>query len=633
MKIRPIHWPQLKGLFELLAPPAVAESEQAARIRFMERDVGLIVRAFALAGVGYFLFLTEWLGGLNVIGQVAIEVVRGAFLFYAAVNLIVAWIYWHMDRLAFRRVRGAALVLSLADGLFFGVVTLATGGLESLAFWVFLALMARNAFLFPVARFQLGANLALIGSYLLAGYLDRTFARFEQATVPEGAPAGPLWTRGGGRAGGPPAFTNVAEAFTQAAQICAATAAELAEARALFLERYDRAATVVNGGGGQPADMVAAALHQAHARYTRLFERYRERFGVYTNLYPRHLHEVASADSMGTKVQEVTAHYRQVEAQYLRAADLYNADNARYWALASRLPRQPRLRPQPEPELTRAVYGGGERETGPQHWVLRILLMLLMTGCCYSLQVSLDRQRLVRRQARELAMQKERLQTASRVAAQVAHELRNPLASINNAAFCLEEALGTRPEPVQQQLDIIREEIDRADLAIRRLMNYAYLAEGPVHRLDLATELDRAIAQVFPPGTDPALQVEKELEPDLPPLFMQPADLSEILVNLLRNAREALNGAGRVIIQARRLPEGWIQVRICDTGPGIPPELLDRVFEPYFSTKPRGVGLGLAIVRQKTQLYGGSVQAESELGKGATFVLKFPSKALTPDRA
>lgn len=633
MKIRPTHWPQLKALLEPLTPPPVPEAEQAARIRFLERDIGLLVRAIALVALGYFLFSTDWLAGLNAIGQVAIEVVRTAFVVYALVNFIIAWIYTRMDRLPFRRVRGAVLVLSLADGLFLGMVTLVTGGLESLAFWVFLALMARNAFVFPVARFQLGANLALIGAYLLAGYMDRTFAGFEQATVSEGAPAAWLPIRGSARPPGAPATTNVVEAFTQAAQACAATAAELAEARALFLERYDRAAKVANGTRDQPAEAAAAALHQAHARYSRLIERYRERFGAYTNLYPRYLHEVATADATGSKVQDATAQYRQVEAQYLAAADLYSTDNARYWGLASRLPRPPRLRPQPESELTRAVYGAGAREPGSPHWVLRILPMVLMAGCCYSLQVSLDRQRLVRRQAQELAMQKERLQTASRVAAQVAHELRNPLAAINSAAFCLQQAVGTPPEPVQQQLQIIREEIDRADLAIRRLMNYAYLAEGPVQRLDLATELERAIAHVFPPGTDPALQVDTEVEPNLPPLFMQPADLSEILINLLRNAREAINGAGRVTVQARRLPDGWIEVRISDTGPGIPPELLDRVFEPYFSTKPRGVGLGLAIVRQKTQLYGGTVHAESELGKGATFVLKFPSKTVSQDRA
>jgi signal transduction histidine kinase len=621
-------------VLELLAPPPVSQADQLARIRFLERDVGLIVRGLALAGLGYFLFLADWLGGLNTIGQLAIGVVRGAFILYTVINVGAGWVYLRMHRLGFDLVRTTTFMLSLIDGVFFGVVTLATGGLESLVFWVFLALMARNAFVFPVASVQVGLNLTLIGSYLLAGYLDRTFARLEQATV--GEPTGVPWVSPRSASRRPvtlPPLTNVVEAFTNAAQACADGAAELATARAIFVERCEEASQAAGPAGNRLPELVAPGLHQAHARYTRLFERYRDRFAVYTNLYPHYLHELARAENATARLHEATAQYRQAEAQYVQAADLYSTDNARYWALAARLPRPDRLRPQLESDFTRATYGGQEREGDPQQVLLRILLMLLMTGCCYSLQVSLDRQRLVRHQAEEIQRQKDRLETASHVAAQVAHELRNPLATINNAAFCLERAVGTPPEPIRQQIEIIRDEVDRADLAIRRLLTFSYLAEGPAQRLDLATELDRAIAQVFPPGTDPSLQVEKQVAPDLPPLFMHPADLSEILVNLLRNAREALNGRGRVSIHAKAQPDGSVEVRISDTGPGIPPELLERVFEPYFSTKARGIGLGLAIVRQKTQFYGGSVHAESELGKGATFILKFPGKALMQDRA
>jgi signal transduction histidine kinase len=111
-------------------------------------------------------------------------------------------------------------------------------------------------------------------------------------------------------------------------------------------------------------------------------------------------------------------------------------------------------------------------------------------------------------------------------------------------------------------------------------------------------------------------------------MLMQRQHLSEILVNLLQNAREAMKGSGTVTVQAQTQPDRSVEITITDTGVGIPADKLERVFEAYYTTKEKGSGLGLAIVKHDVELYGGTIRVESGTGKGARFVLEFPAKML-----
>jgi signal transduction histidine kinase len=212
------------------------------------------------------------------------------------------------------------------------------------------------------------------------------------------------------------------------------------------------------------------------------------------------------------------------------------------------------------------------------------------------------------------------------VAAEVAHQLKNPLGIINTAAWSLQKALNENRTPNGQQITMIREEIDRCDRIITQLMGYARLAEGRVEKLDVAEAIDRALAEVLPPGADLDLEVRREVAPDLPPLMMQRAHLSEALNNLLQNASEAVGRRGRIEITARAEADETVLITVRDNGPGIPPSQVERVFEPYFTTKERGSGLGLPLVKRNTEMYGGTIRLESDLGKGTAFTLKFPTK-------
>jgi len=260
--------------------------------------------------------------------------------------------------------------------------------------------------------------------------------------------------------------------------------------------------------------------------------------------------------------------------------------------------------------------------------LLRVLLLLLMTSCCYAIQVLLTRQRLAEDELREFAVREAQLQSAGRLAAEFAHQLKNPLAIINNAAYSLKKSLAEH-KPAIEQIKIIEEEVERSDRIITQVMGYAQLSEGRVEKLDLAEELDRAIAQVFPPAVDSKVEIHRDYDVKFPPMLMHRRHLSESLVNLLQNAREAFNGAcGNVSVAARCLSDYSTEISIADDGPGIPPEKREKIFEPYYTTKKKGTGLGLATVKHNVELYGGSVRVESELGKGTQFTIIFPARTL-----
>ncbi len=259
---------------------------------------------------------------------------------------------------------------------------------------------------------------------------------------------------------------------------------------------------------------------------------------------------------------------------------------------------------------------------------LRLVLLLLMTICSYGVQVLLERQRRAVEEAREFAMREGQLRAAGRLAAEFTHQIKNPLAIINNAAFSLRRAL-KQGKPMAEQIQIIQEEVEHSDRIITQIMGYAQLSEGHVEKLDVIEELDRAIDRVFPPAAGFPVRIHRDCPPPFPPLVMQRRHLFDAFVNVLQNAREALGTVGgNIYVTVHCRDDYSIEVSIRDDGPGIPADKQGRIFEAYFTTKEKGTGLGLATVKTNVELYGGTVRVESELGKGARFVLLFPARTL-----
>jgi signal transduction histidine kinase len=275
------------------------------------------------------------------------------------------------------------------------------------------------------------------------------------------------------------------------------------------------------------------------------------------------------------------------------------------------------------------VAGDPSAESRSENPVERVLVLVIWAACCYGIQVLFEKQKRAEAETTEFAVRQERLRTAGRFAAEIAHKIKNPLGIITNAAFCLQRAVNDGQfASVEEQIAIIREEVSHADQILTVVMGYAQLAEGSVERLEVAAEIDDAILQVFPPAAKFDVRIKRYYSSDLPAILMQRQHLSSVLVNLLQNAREALDGRGEIEIATRYGQHDSIIITIADNGPGIGPDKLGKIFEAYFTTRAKGTGLGLAIVKHNTEMYGGAVTVHSEVGNGTRFTLEFPPRIL-----
>jgi signal transduction histidine kinase len=243
-------------------------------------------------------------------------------------------------------------------------------------------------------------------------------------------------------------------------------------------------------------------------------------------------------------------------------------------------------------------------------------------------QVLFDRDQISQRESREYTLRREQLRSTGRLAAEIAHRLKNPLSIINNAAFSMQRHLVGQDANATKQLDMIRGEVDRSDMILTELMGYARLSEGRVERLSVKDEMRLSIENAFPAASNFEITLKEQISDALPPLMMQRAHLREILVNVLVNAREATPTGGVIEISCQPSPNYAIEIRVKDGGVGVPDDQIARIFEAYFTTKEKGTGLGLAIVKQNTELYGGQIRVDSELGTGTEFILTFPTRAL-----
>ena len=437
---------------ELLRETAPVPEEMAVRLKTVERDIVLPVKAVALGILMYSLYRTRWFEDLTLTSSIVHAMFERFFIIYLCINVAMAILLVFSDPFPSPWLQRLIFASSFLDGLFLAALTFRTGGFDSGIYWLFPGLIVRNALSLPLASTQLVLNFSLSGCYLLAGVAD-----------------------------------------------------------------------------------------------------------------------VAVADPVDDE-------------------------------------GQPALSP-------------------AEPFLLRLFVLWLTTLCCYGVQVLFQKQRLAQDESREFSSRQRQLQAAGRLAAQIAHQLKNPLGIINNAAFSLQKILRDAQEGGgRQQVGIIREEVQRADRIITRLMGYSQLAEGKVEKLKLAEALDRAVHEVFPRGANYQTVVIKDYAEPLPSLLMQRGHLSEILANLLANAREALQGKGKITLTARPGPDDVVTIIVADDGPGIPEEHREKVFEAYFSTKDQGTGLGLAIVNHNVELYGGTVKLDSELGKGTRFILTLPTR-------
>jgi signal transduction histidine kinase len=208
----------------------------------------------------------------------------------------------------------------------------------------------------------------------------------------------------------------------------------------------------------------------------------------------------------------------------------------------------------------------------------------------------------------------ERLRAFRETARRVAHEMRNPLTPIRLAVA----QLGRSTTPATKEaIEVITAESERLEQLAREFTEFGRLPEGPAAPVDLVELLEELARTTIPPGMTARLA----LNPSTPVLQGHYDPLRRAFSNVLRNAVEACGGEGELEITAT-LEDGGARVAIRDHGPGIPPEIEDRIFDPYCTGKEGGTGLGLALARQPVQLHRGTIGVERPTGGGATFVVR-----------
>lgn len=217
----------------------------------------------------------------------------------------------------------------------------------------------------------------------------------------------------------------------------------------------------------------------------------------------------------------------------------------------------------------------------------------------------------------------------SRLLARLAHEIRNPLSSLDIHVQLLEEDLAALGAPARHKLsprlEIIHGELHRLENIVKQFLRLARPSELDLQPVELAPVVGHVCELLRPEATARGIALRVAVADPLPRLLADPAQLTQALMNLVINALQSVEQAGRVEVRAEVAADGEsIQFEVRDNGPGVPLDKQGTIFEPYFTTRPEGSGLGLWIVQQIAGAHGGSIQAANAPEGGAVFTLRLP---------
>jgi signal transduction histidine kinase len=225
--------------------------------------------------------------------------------------------------------------------------------------------------------------------------------------------------------------------------------------------------------------------------------------------------------------------------------------------------------------------------------------------------------------AQESLVRREKLALVGHLASGVGHELRNPLGVMSNAVYYLEMVLGSAPDDVREYLGILRQQIALSGKIVNDLLDFSRINPAQRRTTSLKSIATEQLERLAPLD---GIRVEQEFPESLPAVHVDPIHAGQVLMNLLTNAVQAMGDKGGTLKLRARLNGGdVVLLEVIDTGPGVAPENLERIFEPLFTTKARGIGLGLAVSKSLAQANGGDLAVTSEPGRGATFIFAMPA--------
>jgi PAS domain S-box-containing protein len=231
------------------------------------------------------------------------------------------------------------------------------------------------------------------------------------------------------------------------------------------------------------------------------------------------------------------------------------------------------------------------------------------------------------RETQEQLVRSEKLAAIGQLASGVGHELRNPLGAIKNAVFFIRRKVAKTDLPakepkVMEFLDIVDGEVDAANKVITDLLDFSRVVKPTVSPASVASIIEDALGYAPMPKN---IELVRDIDKELPMVMVDAGQIRQVLVNIILNAQQAMADGGKLNIRARS-KSGFVEVGFGDTGCGIPGEIRKKIFDPLFTTKAKGIGLGLAVCKNILERHGGDIQVESEEGKGTTFTVCLPAK-------
>jgi signal transduction histidine kinase len=241
-----------------------------------------------------------------------------------------------------------------------------------------------------------------------------------------------------------------------------------------------------------------------------------------------------------------------------------------------------------------------------------------------SYQLQLTRQRV--EAANRKLLQAEKLASIGRISASIAHEIRNPLTSVKlNIQKVMESE--DLEEVDKEHLDISQEGIGHIENFIKQMLNFTRIYELQLNPFDIEQIIDESIKMIRNTLKLKDVELVKEVRERLPQIFVDGDKMRQVILNILHNACEAVEKGGTITISLSLLKGRWgrkIRIRIADNGPGIPNEDRENIFEPFYTTKSTGIGLGLANARKIIEQHKGSIRAVSTKEQGACFEILIP---------
>jgi len=231
-------------------------------------------------------------------------------------------------------------------------------------------------------------------------------------------------------------------------------------------------------------------------------------------------------------------------------------------------------------------------------------------------------------ETQEQLVRSEKLAAIGQLAGGVGHELRNPLGAIKNAVYYIRgkvanSGLGQKEPRVMEFLDIVDDEVSSSNKIINDLLGFSRVGNPAVSPARIKKVIDDALSRLAIPEN---IEVVEKLDAGLPEINVDTDQIRQVLMNIIVNAVQAMPEGGGLTISAR---EGgkFLEVGVSDTGCGITEEVIGKIFDPLFTTRAKGIGLGLAVCKAIIERHGGDIEVESEVGKGASFTIRLPLKA------